>query len=67
VNSTLLRTRLRDISLPAAAARPQAAIAVRRRDRIERAILIGSRRGGTTTFDGDGVRGLAAVFAETAA
>ncbi len=57
----------RDMSLPAAAARPQLAIAVRRRGRIERAILIGSRRSGTTTLDGDEVRGLTAVFAATAA
>jgi hypothetical protein len=55
----------RDLSLPAAAARPQIAIAVRRRGRIECAILIGSRRSGSTTLDGDEVRGLAAVFAET--
>jgi hypothetical protein len=57
----------RDISLPAAAARPQFAISIRRRGHIERAILIGSRRNGTTTLDGDEVRGLAAVFAQTAA
>jgi hypothetical protein len=57
----------RDVPLPAAAARPQLAISVRRRGRIERAILIGSRRSGTTTLDGDEVRGLAAVFAESAA
>jgi len=57
----------RDISLPAAAARPQLAISIRRRGHIERAILIGSRRNGTTTLDGDEVRGLAAVFAQTAA
>jgi hypothetical protein len=57
----------RDMSLPTAAARPQIAIAVRRRGRIERAILIGSRRSETTTLDGDEVRALTAVFAETAA
>lgn len=53
-----------DIALPVAAARPHMAIAVRRRDRIERAILTGSRRTGTT-LDGDSLRGLAALFAET--
>ena len=56
----------RDIALPAAAARPQIAIAVRRGGRIERAILVGSRRSGTA-LDGDVLRGLAALFAETAA
>jgi hypothetical protein len=55
-----------DISLPAAAARPLMAISVRRAGRIERAILIGSRRSGTA-LDGDEMRGLAAVFAEPAA
>jgi hypothetical protein len=54
------------IALPAATARPQMAIAVRRRGRIERAILIGSRRSGAS-LDGDEVRGLAAVFAGAAA
>jgi hypothetical protein len=42
------------------------AIAVRRGGRIERAILVGSRQSGTT-LDGDVLRGLAALFAETAA
>ena len=57
---------VRDISLPVAAARPQMAIPVRRRGRIERAILVGSRRSGKT-LDADVLRGIAALFAEAAA
>ena len=50
-----------DVTLPIAAARPLVALPVRRRGRVEGAILVGPHRNGSGV-DRDEVRGLAALF-----
>jgi len=52
-----------ELALPEADARPQFALALRRGDRIERAIFVGPQRNGAS-LDRDAMRSLHGVFAE---